>query len=159
MVNRTALAALLLALSGPSWAAGEALKDARALAGGNASIYDKGCSGGSCGAQAYVCTDEACEIEEASKGALQQGGLVVAPSQPRQAMVAEVPAPSLNPDKPGAKDRPGFFKKHGLSLAYGLGGAAAGAGIGWLVGGPIGAVLGGLIGAGVGFFLSKLLSR
>ncbi|MDD5305298.1 MAG: hypothetical protein PHS14_19550 [Elusimicrobia bacterium] len=164
MVNRTALAALLLALSSPSWAAGDAaLQQARGLAGGNAlATYDGGCTGGSCGAPAPVCEGESCRINRASAGALQTGGLVVAKDNgPRAAMSAEVPAPALGEDKDGAKDKPGFFSKlfSGKGLMYGLGGAAAGAGIGWMVGGPIGAVIGGLIGAIGGFFLSKMLAK
>ena len=163
MVNRTALAALLLALAAPTWANSTALQDARQIAGGKAlSAYDGGCSGGSCGAQTAVCADEACRINQASKDALTTGGLVVTPArEPRPAMVAEVPAPTLGKDEEGAKDKPGFLSNlfSGKGLMYGLGGAAAGAGIGFLLGGPIGALIGGLLGAVGGFFLSKLLAK
>lgn len=160
MVNRTAFAALLLALAAPAWANNAALQDARTLAGGNAlATYDGGCSGGSCGAQAPVCEGASCRINRASAGALQNGGLVVAAqgNGPRAAMSAEVPAPNLGEDEKGSKDKPGFFRKifSGKGLMYGLGGA----GIGWLVGGPIGAVIGGLLGAVGGFFLSKMLAK
>ena len=163
MPNRTALAALLLALATPSWADNRALQDARRLAGGKTALgaYDGGCSGGSCGAEAPVCADENCRINRAVGGAMQTGGLSVADSKPRQAMVAEVPAPALDADKKGAKNKPGFFSKplSGKSLMYDLGGAAAGAGIGFLLGGPVGALIGGLVGALGGFLLSKLLSK
>jgi hypothetical protein len=163
MTNRTALAALLLALASPSWAAGNAaLQQARTLAGGNAGAYDNGCTAGSCGAQAPVCQDETCRINRAAEGALQTGGLIVAKDNGMRATVsAEVPAPPLGEDKEGSKDKPGFFSKlfSGSGLGYSLGGAAAGAGIGWLVGGPIGAVIGGLLGAVGGFFMSKMLAK
>ena len=162
MVNRTALAALLLALAAPAWATGEALQDARRLAGGNAAIYDNGCSGGSCGARAPLCEGEACRINKAADEAQRTGGLTVVDDRgARPIMKAEVPAPSLGKDEEGAKDKPGFFSKllSGKGLMYGLGGVAAGAGIGWLVGGPIGAIIGGLIGAIGGFFLSKMLAK
>ncbi len=162
MTNRTALAALILTLAGPSWAGGQALQDARTMAGGNAAGYDGGCTAGSCGAQVSECHDEACRIQHASDGAMKTGGLTVVPDNGvRPVMSAEVPAPSLNPDKEGAKNKPGFFSKliSGKGLIYGLGGAAIGAGVGWLIGGPIGAVIGGLLGAIGGFFLSKLLAK
>lgn len=144
-VNRTALAAILLALASPSWAAGTALQDARRLAGGKVETYDGGCTGGSCGAQEPICENEACRINRAADGALQTGGLVVREGrEPRPAVIAEVPAPALTPDKKGSHRR--------IST---LGGAAAGAGIGWRLGGVIGALIGGLIGAIGGFFLSK----
>lgn len=161
MVNRTGLAALFLALAAPTWA-GNALQDARAVAGGGLSSYDGGCSGGSCGAAVAACEGEACRINATSANALKTGGLtVVAEREPKPAMTAEVPAPPLGLDKDGAKDKPGFFSKlmSGKGLMYGLGGAAAGAGIGWLVGGPIGAVAGALLGGLGGFFLSKMLSK
>jgi len=161
MVNRIGLAAVLLALSGPSWAAGNALQDAKVMAGGQVGSYDGGCTGGSCGAVETPCEGEACRIKAASDGALQKGGLVVVKSETRPIMSANVPAPSLGADEAGSKDKPGFFSKlmSGKGLMYGLGGAAAGAGIGWLVGGPIGAIVGGLIGAIGGFFLSKMLAK
>lgn len=164
MVNRIGLAALLLSLAAPSWAAGDAaLQDARRLAGGGAlGTYDGGCTGGSCGAQPTACAGESCRIDQASEGALQKGGLVVLKDrEPRPALAAVVPNPALGDDKEGTKDKPGFFSKllSGKGLMYGLGGAAAGAGIGWLVGGPIGALVGGLLGALGGFFLSKMLAK
>ena len=157
MVNRTALTALLLALAAPSWANTAALQDAQRMTGGNnLRSYDGGCTGGSCGAQ------ESVRIQLASDGALKTGGLTVTEARPsRQSMIAMVPAPSLNADKKDAKDKPGFFSNlfSGKGLMYGLGGAAAGAGIGFLLGGPIGAIVGGLLGAVGGFFLSKLLAK
>lgn len=161
MVNRIGLAAVLLALSGPSWAAGTALQDAKVMAGGQVGSYDGGCTGGSCGTAETPCVGEACRIKAASDGALEKGGLVVVQSETRPIMSATVPAPSLGADEPGGKDKPGFFSKllSGKGLLYGLGSAAAGAGIGWLVGGPIGAIVGGLIGAIGGFFLSKMLAK
>lgn len=161
MVNRIGLAAVLLALAAPSWA-NKALQDARAVAGGGIASYDGGCSGGSCGAQVSACEGEACRIDAVSRNALKTGGLsVTADRGVRPSMKAEVPAPALGEDKEGAKDKPGFFSKllSGKGLMYGLGGAAAGAGIGWLVGGPVGAVVGGLLGALGGFFLSKMLAK
>ena len=138
--------------------------------------YDGGCSGGSCGLEPEepvctgdscsipkqtVCTGESCRIENAKKGALKTGGLAVPKTEPRMAMKAEVPAPALTKDAKDGKDKPGFFSNlfSGKGLMYGLGGAAAGAGIGFLVGGPIGALIGGLLGAVGGFFLSKLLAK
>lgn len=163
MIYKTALAALLLTLSAPAWADNRALQDARGMAGGNAGLgaYDGGCSGGSCGVEEPVCTGDSCRINHASADALKVGGLAVADSKPRAAMVAEVPAPKLVADKEGSKDKPGFFKNllSGKGLMYGLGGAAAGAGIGFLLGGPVGALIGGLLGAVGGFFLSKLLAK
>ncbi len=163
MVNRTALAVLLLAFAAPSRATDTALRQANGIAnGGSLGAYDGGCTGGSCGVQPALCSGEGCRIDRASGEALQTGGLVVTDGRgARPNMVAEVPAPSLTADKPGDKDKPGFFKKlfSGKGLLYGLGGAAAGAGIGWLVGGPIGAVIGGLLGAVGGFFLSKMLAK
>ncbi|MBI2385386.1 MAG: hypothetical protein HYV14_05155 [Elusimicrobia bacterium] len=161
MVNRIGLAALLLALAAPV-RANNALSDARGVAGGRLSSYDGGCTGGSCGAAVTACEGEACRIDAVSQNALKTGGLTVAKDNgSRPAMTAEVPAPALGEDKEGSKDKPGFFSKllSGKGLMYGLGGAAAGAGIGWLVGGPIGAVVGGLLGALGGFFLSKMLSK
>lgn len=158
MVNRTALvAALLLALAAPSWA-NDALQDARGAANPNAS-WDGGCTGGSCGSQVSPADGR---INDAVAGALNTNSLAVAPDRgPRPAMSAQVPTPKLGDDAEGAKDKPGFFSKlfSGKGLMYGLGGAAAGAGIGWLVGGPIGAVVGGLLGAIGGFFLSKMLAK
>ena len=151
MMNRTALAALLLTLAAPSWATGEALQSAgRLAAGGSASAtYD-----GTRGSQRPVSEGEAGRIQRASDGALATGGLVVAKDR------VEVPAPSLVADSPGSKDKPGFFKNlfSGKGWMYSLGGAVAGAGIGWWVGGMIGAV-GGLLGAAIGFYLSKLLAK
>ena len=133
------------------------------MAGGNSGLgaYDGGCTGGSCGAEEPVCTGETCRINRTSNYALKTGGLAVADSKPRVSMRAEVPAPALGADKEGSKDKPGFFSKlfSGKGLMYGLGGAAAGAGIGFLLGGPIGAVIGGLLGAVGGFFLSKMLAK
>ncbi len=160
MVNRIGLAAVLLALAAPSWAQNAALDQARG-AGRNLGTYDNGCTGGSCGVVEPPCEGAACRINSASAGALKTGGLVVAKDAPRPSMKAVVPAPEMTPDEKGAKDKPGFFKKifSGKGLMYGLGGAAAGAGIGWLIGGPIGAVIGGLLGAIGGFFLSKMLAK
>ena len=113
-------------------------------------------------AQPRGCEGEACKINRASDEALTKGGLVVADSRAaRPIMSADVPAPSLGKDEPGSKDKPGFFSKlfSGKGLMYSLGGAAAGAGIGFLLGGPIGAVIGGLLGAVGGFFLSKMLAK
>lgn len=156
MVNRTALAALLLALSSPCWAGNTAIQDARALAGGHSlGVYDGGCSAGSCG-------DPADAINQASASALRTGGLAaVKGSEPAPTLVAEVPAPELGADKAGSKDKPGFFKKlfSGKGLMHTLGTAAVGAGIGWLVGGPAGALIGGLIGAVAGFFMSRMLAK
>jgi len=161
MVNRIGLAAVLLALSGPTWAAGTALQDAKVMASGQVGSYDGGCTGGSCGAVETPCEGEACRIKAASNGALQTGGLMVVKSETRPIMSANVPTPALGADEKDGKDKPGFFSKltSGKGLMYGLGGAAAGAGIGWLVGGPIGALVGGLIGAIGGFFLSKMLAK
>lgn len=149
MVNRTALAALLLALSAPAWAAD-------VVPGG--AEFDGGCTAGSCGAQVTPADGR---INDAVAGALSTKPLAVADAKPHFAMTASVPAPGLGEDKEGSKDKPGFFSKllSGKGLMYGLGGAAAGAGIGWLVGGPIGAVVGGLLGAIGGFFLSKMLAK
>lgn len=154
MVNRIALAALLLALAAPS-RANNALSDANNIAGGRAG-FD--------GTRAVpaACEGAACRINAASDGALTKGGLAVAnTSVPRPTMTASVPTPALGEDKEGSKDKPGFFKKllSGKGLMYGLGGAAAGAGIGWLIGGPIGALVGGLLGALGGYFLSKMLAK
>lgn len=151
MVNRIGLTALLLALAAPSWA-NTALQDARGAAR-NLGAYDGGCAGGSCGAEVT--------INATAQNALKKDGLVVAESAPRPAMIAEVPAPDLKSDAPGAKDKPGFFKNlmSGKGLMYGLGGAAAGAGVGFLVGGPVGALIGGLLGGLGGFFLSKFLAK
>src|SRR5438046_947980 len=103
MVNRIALATMLLALAAPSWASGEALQDARTMANGGVGAYDGGCTGGSCGARSIVT---------ASDGALKTGGLVTTEDRgPRPAMRAEVPAPGLGEDKEGSKDKPGFFKR------------------------------------------------
>jgi hypothetical protein len=168
MMNRTALAALLLALAGPSWANNAALREAQVLSNGGAASYDGGCTGGSCGAEP-VCEGEGCRIRRASAGALATGGLTVRQERlPRSAMAAEVPNPGFDEDKSGAKDKPGFFKRlfSGKGLLYTLGGAAIGGGAGWYagaaigaVGGPIGAAVGALVGAVAGFFLSKLLSK
>ncbi len=149
MLNRTALAALLLALASPSWAAGEALRDARVIDSGRVGAYD--------GAPDRA----AVEINASADNALKTGGLVFSPAVDRPAMKAVVPAPDLNEDAPGAKDKPGFFKNlmSSKGLLYSLGTAAAGAGIGWLVGGPIGAIVGGLIGAIGGYFMSKMLAK
>ncbi|PIR19065.1 MAG: hypothetical protein COV48_04040 [Elusimicrobia bacterium CG11_big_fil_rev_8_21_14_0_20_64_6] len=156
MVNRTALAALLLALTSPSWAGNVAIQDARAIAGGHSlGVYDGGCSAGSCG-------DPTNAINQTSANALRTGGLAVAKaSSPLPSLVAEVPAPELSADEKGAKDKPGFFKKlfSGKGLMHTLGSAAVGAGIGWLVGGPAGALIGGLIGAVAGFFMSRMLAK
>jgi hypothetical protein len=157
MVNRTALAALLLALASPSWSAGDAaLQQANGLTAGGAANWD--------GARTSTpgCEGEACRINRASDGALQTGSLPVAKDNgPRISVSAEVPAPTLSKDAEGSKDKPGFFSKlfSGKGLMYGLGGAAAGAGIGFLLGGPVGAVIGGLLGALGGFFLSKMLAK
>lgn len=164
MVNRIGLLALILGLS-PILAGAQALQDAKTLAGGKSGAYDGGCSAGSCGSQVSVCQDEACRIQEASNGAMKTGGLVVAPGgEARPPIVAEVPAPALNPDKEGAKDKPSWFsRKIGVGgVLWGLGGAAAGAGLGFLLGslagglgGPIGAVIGGVIGGILGFLMSR----
>ena len=164
MIYKTAAAALLLALSAPSYAENRPLGEARTMAGGKSALsgYDGGCSGGSCGAEDLsVCADETCRINRSAGSALKTGGLPVAEVKPRPVMRAEVPAPKLGADKEGAKDKPGFFSNlfSGKSLMYGLGGAAAGAGVGFLLGGPIGALIGGLLGAVGGFFLSKLLAK
>lgn len=164
VIYKTAAAALLLALATPSHAENRALNDARGMAGGATTLgaFDGGCSGGSCGVEEQaVCTDETCRINRAAGGAQKTGGLPVAEVKPRAAMTAEVPAPKLNADKKDAKDKPGFFSNlfSGKGLMYGLGGAAAGAGIGFLLGGPIGAIIGGLLGAVGGFFLSKMLAK
>ena len=162
MVNRTALTALLLALAAPSWASNGALQEARTLNNTGPASYDGGCTGGSCGAEESA-------IRTSSSGALKTGGLtVVKDRQARPTMFAGVPDPKLADDKPGAKDKPGFFKKlfSGKGLMYTAGGAAAGAGLGWLagaaigsVGGPIGAVVGALVGGLFGFLLSKMMAK
>ena len=162
MVHRLGLAALLLALTVPSWAAGEAYRDARAVAGGQLGVYDGGCTGGSCGVPVQTCQDEACRINRAAAGALRTDNLITARAgAPTPTLTAEVPAPDLHPDGPNAKKKPGFFSKLWSSkgLLYGLGSAAAGAGIGWLVGGPVGALIGGLLGAVAGFFMSRMLAK
>jgi len=149
MLNRIASAALLLALAAPSWA-NTALQDAKNLAGGNIGTYDGSRS------------DPAARIQTASSGALSRGGLVVNKgSELRPAMTASVPAPELGADKEGSKDKPGFFSNlfSGKGFMYGLGGAAAGAGVGFLLGGPIGALFGGLLGALGGYFMSKMLAK
>jgi hypothetical protein len=157
MVNRTALAALLLALTSPSWGAGEAaLQQAKALNNGGAANWDGAIT------QPRGCEGEACRINSAVEGALAKGGLVVTEARSaRPIMSAEVPAPTLGKDAEGSKDKPGFFSKlfSGKGLMYGLGGAAAGAGVGFLLGGPVGALIGGLLGAVGGFFLSKMLAK
>ncbi len=154
MVNRTALALLLLTAAAPSW--GDALADARRLSGGtNARAFDGGME------RSGAVSGDA-RIQRAADGALTTGGLTVAPaSAPRGAARASVPAPALGVDAEDAKSKSGFFSKltSGKGLLYGAGGALAGAGVGWLVGGPIGAVIGGLLGAVGGFFLSKLLAK
>ncbi len=154
---------MLLAVSAPSWAnPNPALNQAKVLAGGRIGSYDGGCTGGSCGVIETPCEGEACRIKAASAGALQRGGLAVNKGgEARPVMTANVPAPSLGADDKDAKDKPGFFSRltSGKGLMYGLGNAAAGAGIGWLIGGPIGAIIGGLIGAIGGFFLSKILAK
>lgn len=155
MLDRIASAALLLALAAPSWA-NTALQDAQNLAGGRSGTYDGSRT------LSTSCAGADCRINAASDGALTRGGLVVnKDTGSRPAMTASVPAPELGADKEGSKDKPGFFSKllSGKGLMYGLGGAAAGAGIGWLVGGPVGAVIGGLLGALGGFFLSKMLAK
>ena len=164
MVYRTATALLLLILAVPSRAENKALNDVRLLSGGRTGLgaFDGGCSGGSCGQEdETVCTGETCRINRAAVGAKKTGGLLMAEVKPRPVMTAKVPAPALGADKEGAKEKPGFFSNlfSGKSLMYGLGGAAAGAGIGFLLGGPIGAIIGGLLGAVGGFFLSKLLAK
>ncbi len=162
MVNRLGLAAVLLALAAPSEAENLALSQARGLSGGSAATYDGGCTGGSCGAAAPACEGEACRIKAASDGALKTGDLVVnKEGERRPTMRAVVPAPSLGADKEGSKDKPGFFGKlfSGKGLMYGLGGAATGAGVGFLLGGPLGALIGGLLGAVAGLFLSKMLAK
>ena len=164
MIYKTAAAALLLALATPSHAENWALNDARSMAGGQTALgtFDGGCSGGSCGVKEQtVCTDETCRINKAAGGAQRKGGLPMAEVKPRAAMIAEVPAPKLGADKEGSKDKPGFLSNllSGKGLMYGLGGAAAGAGIGFLVAGPVGALIGGLLGAVGGFLLSKLLAK
>lgn len=161
MVNRIGLTAILLGLSSITWGQ-TALQDARTAAG-NPGVFDGGCTAGSCGAQIG-------NIDNAAAGAMKKGGLTVAPDQtPREPIVAEVPAPALNPDKEGAKNKPGFFSKlvSGKGLLYGIGGALVGAGagigIGWLIGGPIGGLIGGIIGGILGaiggYFMSKLLAK
>lgn len=103
-------------------------------------------------------------IAVASDGALKTGNLAVveAKAAPRGAAYAEVPAPELKPDAPGAKEKKsgGFFSNlfSGKGLMYGAGGALAGAGVGFLLGGPIGAIIGGLVGALGGLLLAKFLS-
>lgn len=157
MVNRTALAALILVLTSPSWAAGEAaLQQAKALNNGGSTNWDGAIT------QPRGCEGENCKINRAVEGALTTGGLTVTEARgARPIMSAEVPAPTLGEDKPGSKDKPGFFSNlfSGKGLMYSLGGAAAGAGIGFLLGGPVGALIGGLLGAVGGFFLSKMLAK
>ncbi|MBI4061693.1 MAG: hypothetical protein HY403_09710 [Elusimicrobia bacterium] len=158
-MNRTALAALLLALAAPSRGDDAALRTANILAHGGSPLaaYDGGADAGAAG-----------RIQRAADGALQTGGLVVAAPSASPAASAEVPAPALNADREGSKDKPGFFSKlfSGNGLLYALGGGVAGAAVGWYaggaigaIGGPLGALIGGLIGAVGGFFLSKLLAK
>lgn len=137
MVNRIGLAALLLALAAPSWAAGQALQDARRLTNANAlATYDGGCAGGSCGAQEPVCEDEACRVHRAAEGAPAKGVIVVAEDRgARPVLGAEVPNPALSADKTVSQDKPGFLRR------------------------LFSAVIGGLLGAGGGFFLSKMLAK
>lgn len=158
MLNRTALAALLLALAAPSWATGEAMRDARVIEAGRVGMYD----GAPDRIAVEPCEGEACRINATADAALRTGGLTVIPADERRpAMKAVVPAPDLNEDAPGAKDKPGFFKNlmSSKGLLYGLGTAAVGAGIGWLVGGLVGAVIGAVIGAVAGYVMSKMLAK
>lgn len=155
MVNRIAYAAFLLALAAPSWAINAPLNEAQMAAGGNPAVFD-----GS-GSKPPTCADEACLVNGAASSALKTGdNIVVTDRSNRPIMVAQVPNPSLVTDAEGAKDEPGFFSKLTLAnVAYTLGGAAVGVGIGWMVGGPVGAIVGGLLGAAAGYFLSKMLAN
>lgn len=166
MINRTAFAALALLLGSPAFA-GEtktALRDAQGMSAGGAVLsagYD-GCPNGQCTVDAIPdCPGGTCKIDRTADAAAKRGGLFMAKTKPRSAMSAEVPAPKLTADKAGAKSKKGggFFDGmfSGKGLMYGLGGGAAGAGIGFLLGGPIGALIGGLVGAVGGFLLTKIL--
>lgn len=146
--------ATLLSLAGSAWAAsGPAYREARGMGTGEVPLA-AGFDGSRQGRDA---------IEVSAQGALKTGGLTVteAKAAPRGAAYAEVPAPELKKDAPGAKEKKsgGFFSNlfSGKGLMYGAGGALAGAGVGFLLGGPIGAIIGGLVGAVGGFLLSKLL--
>lgn len=143
-----------MALAAPAFAGGEALGDARTVAGGNFGAYDNGCTGGSCGGSA--------DIDGSADGALRRGGLVTAGTKARTPMVAVVPAPKLAADKDGdikKKGGPGFFGKifGSKGFMFGAGGAVVGAGVGFLLGGPIGALIGAAVGALGGWLLSKFL--
>ncbi len=56
------------------------------------------------------------------------------------------------PKTPLTKDGKAKKQKSGKGLWWTLGGAAAGAGLGFLIAGPIGALIGGLLGALAGYF-------
>jgi len=56
------------------------------------------------------------------------------------------------PETPITKDGKAKPPKSGKRLWWTLGGAVAGAGLGFLIGGPIGAAIGGLLGAFAGWF-------
>ena len=60
MANRTTLSALLLLLAAPLWANGQALQDAKTLAGGKSGAYDGGCTAGSCGTSSQCCGTLTC---------------------------------------------------------------------------------------------------
>lgn len=58
------------------------------------------------------------------------------------------------PETPLTKDGKAKPQKSGDRLWWALGAAAAGAGLGFLIGGPIGALIGGLLGALAGWFFA-----
>lgn len=154
MIHRTIAVALLAGLASPvlanpAPATGPAYDQAAGLAAGRSAeaVYD----GGAARTPVQVQVD----------GALTPGGLAVeAPRPPQTVPPTSRPAtldqelpPPPTPDDGGGK----FFSK--TSLLYGAGGAAAGAGIGWLFGGLLGAAIGAAAGFAIGFVLSKLLKR
>ena len=97
-------------------------------------------------------------IDIATDGALQKGGLSVAPKNEKKTTPAfEVPAPKPDKADGSKRDAPflgGLNNTEKISMASG---AAAGAGVGFMFGGLIGAFAGALFGGFAGFMLSKLL--
>lgn len=162
MLKATMFAATLTLLAGSAHAgATAAYRDARGMGTGEVPLA-AGFDGAST-RDAAACKDGRCAIDAATTGAMKKGGLAMAEAKaaPQGAAYAEVPAPELNEDAPGAKEKKsgGFFSNlfSGKGLLYGAGGALAGAGVGFLLGGPIGALIGGLVGAIGGLLLAKFL--